>query len=188
MTRPSTVFESSLTPDGRQAVFRETAGEATGQDIWIAPLDSASVARPFLVTAFAERNPAVSPDGRWVAYASNESGVMEVYVRSFAEGGGRTRVSTNGGAEPRWARSGRELFYRTPDSVYSVPVMPGPEFRAGMPRALFGGTFPRKSTTNWDVAPDGQRFVMVRPPEIPAEGPPLHVILHWFDQVRSAGR
>ena len=188
LTRPSTVFELSLTPDGRQAAYRETTRPPTGQDIWIAQLDSPFVARPLLVTPSAERNPAVSPDGRWLAYASNESGVMEVYVRRLAEGGGRTRVSLRGGAEPRWAGGGRELLFRTPDSVYAVPVTPGPEFRAGAPRALFGGRFPRKNTTNWDAAQDGQRFVMVRAPEIPADGPPLNVILHWFDQLRAARR
>ena len=189
LTRPGAgVFELSLTPDGRRAVFRETVGPPTGQDIWIAPLESGGVATLLLVTPSAERNPAVSPDGRWLAYASNESGEMEVYVRSLNEGGDRTRVSNRGGAEPRWPQSGRELFYRTPDSVYVVPILQGQEFRAGAPRALFGGNFPRKNTTNWDVSRDGQGFVMVRPPVIPPEGPPLHVLLNWFDRVGSAPR
>ena len=187
LTRPGGgVFELSLTPDGRRAVFRETVGPPTGQDIWIAPLESGGVATPLLVTPAAERNPAVSPDGRWLAYATNESGEMEVYVRSLAEGAGRARVSARGGAEPRWPSSRRELFYRTPDSVYVVPILPGQEFRAGAPRALFGGNFPRKNTTNWHVSASGERFVMVRPPVIPPEGPPLHVILNSFDRPRAA--
>ena len=182
------VFELSLTPDGRQAAFRETVGLPTGQDIWIASLGGASVARALLVTPNTERNPAVSPDGRWLAYASNESGVLEVYVRSVAEGGGRTRVSLRGGAEPRWVRGGSELLFRTPDSVFAVAVTPGAEFRASAPRALFGGQFPRKNTTNWDASSDGQQFVMVRPPAVPADGPPLNVVLHWFDQRRAMRR
>lgn len=100
------------------------------------------------MTPFDERNPAVSPDGRWLGYASNETGALEVYVRSLAEGSGRTRVSTGGGTEPRWARSGRELFFRSRDSGYAVPVTPGPVFRAGAPRALFGGRFTTASLTN----------------------------------------
>ncbi len=180
------VFELSLTPDGRQAAFRETVGRPTGQDIWIASLEGPSAARALLMTPYIERNPAVSPDGRWLAYASNESGVLEVYVRDLAEGGGRTRVSLHGGAEPRWVRGGSELLFRTPDSVFAVAVTPGATFRAGVPRGLFAGQFQRKNTTNWDASPDGQQFLMVRPPAIPADGPPLNVILHWFDQPRTA--
>ena len=72
--------------------------------------------------------------------------------------------------------------------MYAVTVAPGSEFRTGVPRALFGGRFPRKNTTNWDVAPDGQRFVMVRAPEASAEGATLNVVLHRFDQLRSPPR
>ncbi|MDP3775130.1 MAG: protein kinase, partial [Gemmatimonadales bacterium] len=187
LTRPSPTFESSPTPDGHRLVFRESHPQ-TGRDIWIMPVDSPQAARALLVTPFDERNPAVSPDGRWLAYASNETGASEIYVRNLAEGSGRTRVSTGGGAEPRWARSGRELFFRSRDSVYVVPVTPGPEFRAGAPRALFGGRFTTSNVTNWDVAPDGQGFVMVRTPEAALEGTPLNVVLHWFDQLRSQRR
>ena len=186
--RPGAVFELSLTRDGRQAAFRETVSAPNGQDIWIASLDGPSVARALVVTPHAERNPAVSPDGRWLAYASNESGVMEVYVRSLADGGEHTRVSRRGGAEPRWVRGGSELLYRTSDSVFAVAVTPGATFRTGVSRALFGGQFRQKNTTNWDASADGQRFVMVRPPAVPADGPPLSVILHWFDQPRAARR
>jgi serine/threonine-protein kinase len=187
LARPSPIFESSPTPDGRSLVFRESHAR-TGRDIWIAPLDSPQSARSLLVTPFDERNPAVSPDDRWLAYASNETGAPEIYVRGLAEGGGRTRVSTGGGTEPRWARSGRELFFRTADSVYVVTVTPGPEFRGGAPRALLGGRFTTSTVTNWDVAPDGRGFVMVRTPESALEGTPLNVVLHWFDRLRSQRR
>ena len=183
LTRPSPIFESSPTPDGRSLVFRENHPQTT-RDIWIVPLDSPRVARALAVTPFDERNPAVSPDGRWLAYASNETGTFEIYVRSLSEGSGRTRVSVGGGAEPRWARSGRELFFRNRDSVYAAPVTPGPEFRAGAARALFGGRFTAGNPTNWDVAPDGQGFVMVRTSEAALDGSPLEVVLHWFDQLR----
>ena len=184
--RPNTVFELSVTPDGRQVAFRENAPPPNGQDIWIASLAGPSAARALLATPDAERNPAVSPDGRWLAYTSNVSGALEVYVRSLAEGGGRTRVSLRGGAEPRWARGGSELLFRTADSVFAVAITPGTVFRAGVPRALFGGQFQQKNTTNWDASADGQQFVMVRPPAVPADGRPLNVILHWFDQRRAA--
>jgi dipeptidyl aminopeptidase/acylaminoacyl peptidase len=184
LTRPSPVFEASLTPDARALVFRETHVQ-TGRDIWITPLDSPGAARALLVTPFDERNPAVSPDGRWLAYASNETGTFEVYVRGLAEGSGRTRVSTSGGLEPRWAPSGRELYFRGTDSVYAVPIQPGTEFRAGAPRALFADRFSTGNPTNWDVAPDGRRFVMVRRPDSAVESASLHLVLNWFDQLRA---
>ena len=93
-----------------------------------------------------------------------------------------------GFAEPDWVRGGSELLYRTSDSVFAVAVTPGATFRTGVSRALFGGQFRQKNTTNWDASADGQRFVMVRPPAVPADGPPLSVILHWFDQPRAARR
>ncbi|MCC7000687.1 MAG: serine/threonine-protein kinase [Gemmatimonadaceae bacterium] len=186
--RPGTVFELSLTRDGRQVAFRENAPAPNGQDIWIASPEVPFVARALVATPDAERNPALSPDGRWLAYASNESGEMEVYVRGLADGGEHTRVSRRGGAEPRWVRDGSELLYRTADSVFAVAVTPGATFRAGVPRALFGGQFRQKNTTNWDASADGQRFVMVRPPALPVDGPPMHVILHWFDQRRATRR
>ena len=187
LARPSPVFESTPLPDGHALVFRETHPQ-TSRDIWFASLDSLEAARPLLVTPFDERNPAVSPDGRWLAYASNETGALEVYVRGLAEGSGRTRISTRGGAEPRWARSGRELFFRTADSVYVAAVVPGTGFRAESPRALFGGRFATGNPTNWDVSPDGRRFVMVRAPDVAAEGTPVSLVLNWFDQLRAAQR
>jgi len=187
ITRPNPIFESSPTPDGRAVVFREIS-EQRNRDIWIATLDSPQVIRPLLATPFDERNPTVSPDGRWLAYASNETGQMEVYVRGLEEGSGRTRISTARGAEPRWAHSGRELFYRTPDSVYAVPVTPGPVFRAGTPRALFGAQYVAGNPTNWDVAPDDRHFIVVRRREATTDDATLHVLLHWFDPLRAAAR
>jgi len=187
LVRPSPIYESALTPDGRHVVERET-NLKTGRDIWLVPLDSLQAARPLLVTPFDERNLALSPDGRWLAYASNETGAFDVYVRGLAEGSGRTRVSASGGVEPRWAHSGRELFFRNGDSVYVVPVTTGAEFHAGPPHVQFGGSFVAGNPTNWDVAPDGQRFVMVRTPTGATEGGSLNLVLHWFDQLRAQRR
>jgi len=172
LARPNPIYESSPTPDGKHLVFREmTAGR--NRDIWIMPVDSPSTARPLLATPFDERNPAVSPDGRWLAYASNETGNGEVYVRSLAEGSGRTRVSTHGGMEPRWA--------------YVVTVTPGPTFRAGPPRALFPRLAPG-NPTNWDVAPDDRHFVFVRPQSDVSGPEPIHLLLNWFDRLRASAR
>ncbi|HWO87509.1 MAG TPA: protein kinase, partial [Gemmatimonadales bacterium] len=185
LARSNPVYELSMVAGARHLVFRENKLGSLDRDIWMAPVDSPQAAVPVLVTPFDERNPALSPDGRWLAYASNETGALEVYVRGLAEGSGRTRISTVGGAEPRWAQGGRELLFRTADSVYSVSVLPGSEFRASVPRALFGGRFVVSTTTNWDVSPDGRQFVMVRAPESSVEGNALHVVLHWFEQLRA---
>ena len=97
------------------------------------------------------------------------------------------RITFNGGPSTGTG-GGSELLYRTPDSVFAVAVAPGTKFRAGAPRALFGGQFRQKNTTNWDATADGQRFVMVHPPPVPVDGPPLNVILNWFDQRRATRR
>jgi Tol biopolymer transport system component len=180
------IDEASITLDGRRVVFLEI-NPAKGGDIWIAPLDSPSAARPLLVTPFDERSPAISPDGRWLAYASNETGAFEVYVRGLEEGSGRTRVSTGGGAEPRWARSGRELFYRKADSIYVVPVLPGSGSGFGPPHAIVRTAMGNGFTTDWDVSPDGKSFLVVRRPDEATQATQLHVLLHWFDAL-AAGR
>jgi serine/threonine-protein kinase len=186
--RPLRVFESRLTPDGRRLVFREDVGGGN-RDILVAPIDSPAAARPLAATGFNERGIAVTPDGRWLAFVSNLSGANEVYLRRLEDGSPRWKVSTSGGTEPRWGPGGRELFFRSGDSVYSVPVGLGAEPRLGEPRALFGGDF--MSSNNeplYDVSPDGRQFVMVRTPGGAQPGSTLHLILHHFDQPRGRGR
>ncbi len=126
-----------------------------------------TVATPLIATAAEELAPAVSPDGRWIAYSSNESGRREVYVRPFPEtGAGRYLVSTTGGTGPVWNRNGRELFYiDAADNLVSVPVVPGPTFQPGAPQALFSVAHLAVNSffRQYDVAPDGQRFLMIRP-------------------------
>ena len=152
---------------------------------------------PFLITPFAERTPAFSPDGRWVTYYSNESGRYEVYVRPFPGPGGKWQISTGGGRFPSWSPNGKELFYRTLDSrimvvTYSVE---GDSFRAGRPRPWSEGQFTeRGSPQNFDLHPDGKRFAVLKAPEDSEQTGPTHVklILNWFDEVRrrvaSAGQ
>jgi Tol biopolymer transport system component len=119
-------------------------------------------ASPWIATSFVEQQARFSPDRKWVSYASDESGRMEVYVRRFA-GEGKWRVSSEGGHSPVWRRDGREIFYISPDKrLMSVPVTPGPEFRGGTPVALFRmpNLFYLTIVTQYDVSPDGQRFLM----------------------------
>ncbi|MEK7409497.1 MAG: hypothetical protein AAB225_30905, partial [Acidobacteriota bacterium] len=164
------LYPSSFTPDGRHLAFTEDAPE-TRYDIWTAPLeghdsDQPRVGKPelFLRTPFSERYPAFSPDGRWLAYESDESGAHEVYVRPFPAGGGKWQVSTGGGVMPVWSPNGRELFYRAPDSRIMVAgyAAKGDTFAPGRPRPwsekrLAATTILR----DFALAPDGKRFAVL---------------------------
>ena len=136
------VFPTSFSPDGKQLMFWEETS-STGDDIAILPLEGERRAAPLIKTMFDEQNAEVSPDGRWVAYQSNESGEYEVYVRPFPQvDGGRWQVSTGGGARPAWARNGRELFYLVGSGrMMAVPIQPGATFAAGNPQLLFDGRY-----------------------------------------------
>ena len=162
----------------------------TKGDVWLLSLEEGHPARPLLQTPYDERQAMISPDGRWMAYTCDESGRPEVYVRPFPGPGERWQVSTDGGAEPIWARDGRELFFRLGDALLSAGVEPrGRAFRTTVPRRLFEGRYARAfgaiSSGNavYDVSPDGRRFAMIQRSE---RAPPsqLQVVVHWFDELR----
>ncbi|HEX8872885.1 MAG TPA: hypothetical protein VF758_08975, partial [Candidatus Acidoferrum sp.] len=129
------------------------------------------------------RQGALSPDGRWIAYASNDSGRSEIYVEPIPGPGGRRQISTDGGEQPRWVRNGREIIYRNGTRVISVPVQLQPSFRADKPVELFDRKFDRGGAVNgYDVAPDGQTFVMTRSErQNPTE---VRVVVDWPDAKR----
>ncbi len=151
--------------------------------------------RPIVENRFSNAYPALSPDGRWLAYASNESGRLEVYVQPFPGPGPRQQISTDGGTAPAWSHDGRELFYTTALSVggqadvtsmVAVPVTLAPTFSAGAPRVLFQGRFgATASIRGYDVAPDGRRFLMVqqkdRAPTIVSQ---MILVQNWFDELK----
>jgi len=135
----------------------------------------------FEATSFNQGDAQVSPDGRWVAYNSDESGKNRVYVRPFPGPGGKTPISIEGGQEPRWSRDGRELFYRDPekDRLMAVDIETSPTLRVGQTHELFTlGNVP------WDVAPDGKRFLVVKEPEA-ARGVKLQVVVNWFEELKQ---
>jgi len=151
--------------DGRYVVFDVTGRDAQGRrDLWIWSAGDRT-SRPWLQTPFMEEEGRFSPDGRWLAWTSNESGRREIYVGGFPEPAGKSRVSGNGGVSPIWRADGRELFFIAPDNtVMSVAVTPGTTFQAAVPRPLFRppGQFEVGSgIPQYDVAGDGQRFLMV---------------------------
>jgi Tol biopolymer transport system component len=149
------------------------------------------VAKPFVQTSFEERGAIFSPDGRWVAYVSNKAGQNDVYARPYPGPGGEVTISVGGGREPVWAPSGRELFYRREGKLLSVRIESSAmTMTVGAPAPVFDDPY-RLDTggaaggvANYDIAPDGKRFVMVEEPQAsPAGGRDpvrLQVILNWL--------
>ncbi len=137
-----------------------------------------------LATSFSEWNQDISPDGRWLAYQSNESGRVEVYVQSYPQGGGKRVVSTDGGRAPLWSPDGTELFYRNGDEMLAVPIELGETLGLGEPRVLFEGAFEhgRNGLHNYDVTAGGERFVMVEADEASAPRT-IHVVLNFLDEL-----
>jgi Tol biopolymer transport system component len=178
---------TSWSLDGKFLTYWEVGAE-TGADIWILPLQGERKPWPFLQTKFNEGEAKFSPDGRWVAYSSDESGRPEVYVRPFPGPGAKWQISTDGGGAPEWARNGRELFYVSlAGKLVSVVVRTQPAFSADIPRiiadipsfllATFG--------PGYSVSSDGQRFLFVKANV--EKGPPdeVRVVLNWTEELKE---
>ena len=136
---------------------------ATNTDIWLLSLHQPYEMRPFKQTVAVERQGSLSPDGRWIAYASNESGRSEVYVEPVPGPGGHRQISVEGGDQPRWVRNGREIIYRNGTKMMSVPVQVQPTFQPGKAVELFDRKFdPGGAVSGYDVSRDGQTFIMTR--------------------------
>jgi serine/threonine-protein kinase len=123
-----------------------------------------------------------SPDGRWIAYSSSESGREEIYVAPYPDSGGRSQVSLDGGTQPRWAHSGRELFYRSGEKLMAVDIQTSPAFHALAPKVLF-----EKPYAEYDVARDDSRFLMLKPVagQQGALTSQLHIIVNWFTELQQ---
>jgi serine/threonine protein kinase/Tol biopolymer transport system component len=190
----------SFSPDGQLLVFNEV-NPATGQDIWVLRMGDPSLgsgqapsvgpgqgrkALPFLRTPFNEANPRFSPDGRWLAYISDESGRFEIYVQPYPGPGGKWQISTDGGTEPMWNPAGRELFYRSGDKMMAVDISTQSGFTAGKPRMLFEGRYELASVPvgNYDVSSDGQRFLMLKPVEQQQAATQINVVVNWFEELK----
>ena len=161
LVAPGSRFAAGVTPDGRSVVFQETGSTPTS-GIRAMDFDSTQAARMIVPAAFGESNPALSPDGRWLAYQSEQTGQMEMYVQSYPQPGARVPISLQGGSEPAWAHTGRDLFYRSGDSLMVASVTLSPTFTVTQRRRLFTGSFlSGGSFREYDVAPDDQHFVMI---------------------------
>ena len=171
---------TSWSPDGRVLVYHEVHPQ-TGQDIW--QVEPGRAPALVLATPFNESGAVFSPDGRFLAYVSDESGRIETYVRSYPTGTKKLLVSTNGGAEPVWSSDGKELFYRESGGMMAVPVTLQPAFRAGIPRQLFDDHFDW-SANHQHYSAGGGRFLMVqRNQDFPSER--VHVILNFGEELTA---
>jgi serine/threonine-protein kinase len=150
--------------------------------------------RPLLNQKYVESQPKISPGGKWMAYASDESGQSEIYVRPFPEvNKGKWQVSTSGGDTPLWSPDGRDLFYRNGDSAMAVSVETEPAFKAAKPETLFKGTYIRMAGLGdrqpWDISPDGKRFLMIKEPQSTASAGggqrKINIVVNWFEELKQ---
>jgi serine/threonine-protein kinase len=178
-------FPFSWTRDGVLAFV--VVDPSTQQDLWVLRLDRRDKPAAFLETPFGEGAPAFSPDGRWIAYASGESGRNEIYVRPFPGPGERVTISTEGGNEAVWSPNGREIFYRSGDAMMSVPVSTGPTLNVGTPQRLFEKPYEASLAlwANYDVASDGQRFLMVKTIDQQDAPAQINVVLNWQEELKQ---
>jgi len=173
-------YPSDVTPDGRAVIFAEYGSNSSG--IRRLVFDSAPAATTILPPAYDETAPALSPDGRWLAYQSDETGRSEIYVRPYPGPGARVSLSAEGGAEPAWSRDGRSLYYRAGDSMMvALTGTTGTGLAVTGRRLLFRGSFLSGDRfRGYDVSPDGQRFYLLRGSDAPSTFIAVH---HFFDRL-----
>ena len=167
----------SWSPDGQHVAF-------WSRDIWVLELDTGQ-AQPFVQTSAREAYPAFSPDGRWLAFTSDESGREEVYVQPFPGPGPKVPISSEGGIYPVWGKTGQELFYRSGDAMVVAQITTEPQFAGRRPEVLFEA--PDLEPTHYDVTQDGQRFLMLQQIRQEPVSPPtqLDVVLNWFEELKE---
>ncbi|MFH1111237.1 MAG: protein kinase [Planctomycetota bacterium] len=185
---PSNQWPLSWSPDGKVLTFMAWADE-TQSDIWFLRLEGDRKPEVFLQTPSSENWARFSPDGRWLAYNSSESGKFEIFVRPFPTGDRKWQISNGASSSARWSPDGKELFYLQDKAMMVVAVSAeGSSFSADKPRKLFEFQSPM-NTSGWsfDVAPDGQRFVMLKPAEEEKDADRTHLtfVFNWFEELKA---
>ena len=183
----------TMSADGTQLVLRVNGvGGPADIDLVITTVTGDSDVEPLLATEFVERNAEISPDGRWMAYESDESGQFEIYVRPFPDvNSGRWLVSSGSGTEPLWSPAGSEIFYRALDGgLMSVPVSDEDGFSVGNPSVVVAGSYYEGTGVLWgrmyDVSPDGQRFLMIKEDDAqPESNDELVVVQNWLEELKE---
>jgi dipeptidyl aminopeptidase/acylaminoacyl peptidase len=176
-------FEAILSPDSKYLIYRTSPGARFSRDIFYVEMPDRGEPKPLVVSPYSDQMPRLSPDGRWMAYMSDESGQFEIYVRPFPSPGARIQVSTTGGTEPLWSRDGRNLFYRSGNRLMAAAVTTVPSFAMTSRRLALEGEFvPNASHQNYDIAPDGKHFLMIKR----AGGEAQTIVVHnWLPEVRA---
>jgi serine/threonine protein kinase len=195
-------FPSTWSGDGKNLVLtmlnQQAVRDTQPFDIGIISMEGDHKWRPLLQAKYNEAQPQISPDGRWMAYTSNESGQYEVYVRPFPDvEKGKWQVSTSGGDSPLWSRDCRELLYRSGDAVMAVSVKTEPDFSLETPKILFQGTYVSSDISSsydlvtWDISLDGKRFLMMKPMKSTEKAPEaevprrINIVLNWFEELKQ---
>lgn len=187
-TSPEIKNVCDVSPDGRLLLYNTNptnSNSATRNDLWLLPLEGERNPRPFLKTQFTEDQAVISPDGKWVAYRSDESGRDEIYVATFPQLSGKWQVSVNGGAEPQWRRDAKELFFTDAGRkimAAEVKTTSG-TFETDVPKLLFETQLLSVPGRNrFVVTGDGQQFVVITRLSAPA---PINVVLNWTAEIRK---
>ncbi len=193
------LFPESWSADGKILVLTNAGAGTEDSEIDILSIDEGGEPKLLLEEEPPVFQPAISPDGRWMAYTSLVSGQANIFVRPFPdiEGGGRWQASNGDGSNPLWSPNGKELFYRNGDSVMSVTVETEPSLSFGTPEILFSGrylyvSFPSSVLINtWDIHPDGNRFLMIKLDETSEgeyqTGSPckINIVRNWFEELKE---
>lgn len=179
---------TSLSPDGKVMAFYDRK-DKTGLDIFTMDANDKTIT-PIANSPAEELSPMFSPDGRFIAYGSNESGQREIYVQPYPPTGRKWQISNDGGTEPVWAPNGKELFYRSGERMIAVSINTSPEFKPGIPQKLFEGKyrlyFTQGFAPGYDIHPDGDKFVMVKEEEAEENTQTrvqINVVLNWFEEL-----
>jgi Tol biopolymer transport system component len=181
-------YPTDWSPDGRFLAYGSLrhSGGSSSTELWIAPLAPGAKPSVFAKEGIKEPIARFSPDGRWIAYNSYESGVSRVYVAPFPEGAGRWQVSTADGYEPRWRADGKAIFYVGGDDVlYEAAVSTAGGFQVGAVEALFKpGEMPQVAEWHYDVSPDGNRFLFVVRAETEPKTSAVTLVTNWSRNLR----
>ncbi len=175
-------FPLSVSPDGKTLLI-SMYDSKTRNDLWLLPLEGKREPKPLLTTPFEELAGAFSPDGRWIAFQTDESGKAEVYMQDYPGGSSRVQISTAGGSEPVWSRNGKELFYRAGRKLMVVAM--GAGAAPGKPKVMFEGDFRvGDRIPAYDVSPDGEIFYFVQTSKPAEQRGKVDIVLNWFDELQ----